>query len=291
VQGAYRRLAEEGSAQKTRPVYKRVGDQTNEHQGVFLCYRGGNWVVTQTLHSSSLAAPFLIRCPDIPGHAMHPLQLRRPRWYVRTGRGQEELEPHIQVSETRPCHVAGVVSDTSNNITPSNPSYKLLLPTTILCEGRLGEHSELNGCYKLSESTWADHPVYLQVEGTHQHTLFCCNGCWVIASELCSIPWSIARCTAQPASPFEAVFSESWEFLITGSVKGHMVTTETRTYQLDRHFVIKPLVDNHGDSADALENKYDQDTIPRPDCTEKLVLQSDSPDFAAEASACLDDMD
>merc|ERR1711924_416559 len=98
--GCYELLPE--MLQNDRPVYRRVealaGSPPVSSGDLFLWYRGGNWSVTKTLHASPLAAPFLARCGDASGRSRHPLDVRRPRWFVRRGRGQEDSDPAISLS-------------------------------------------------------------------------------------------------------------------------------------------------------------------------------------------------
>ncbi|CAE7034938.1 unnamed protein product [Symbiodinium natans] len=83
----------QNEAQNQRPAYRREDGSAER----FLWFRGGNWGVTDALNASALAAPFLARCPDT---ALHPLALRRrSRWYVRSGRGQEDVSPTLAASE------------------------------------------------------------------------------------------------------------------------------------------------------------------------------------------------
>lgn len=97
--GCYELLPE--NTQNDRPVYQRSpgGD-------LFLWYRGGNWGATKTIHASALAAPFLARCGDPSGISRHPLDIRRPRWHVRRGRNQEDLDPSVSLSASDPSSAA-----------------------------------------------------------------------------------------------------------------------------------------------------------------------------------------
>merc|ERR1719174_541456 len=94
----------EGCFQNERPVYQRVVllSEAAVQGDLFLWYRGGNWSVTKTLQANPLAAPFLTRCGDSSGRSRHPLDIRKPRWHVRRGRNQEDLDPNICLSPSAP---------------------------------------------------------------------------------------------------------------------------------------------------------------------------------------------
>jgi len=104
ISGCYELVPE--MLQNDRPVYRRIeglaGALPVPSDDCFLWYRGGNWSVTKTLHASPLAAPFLARCGDASGRSRHPLDVRRPRWFVRRGRGQEDSDPAIRLSAAHP---------------------------------------------------------------------------------------------------------------------------------------------------------------------------------------------
>jgi len=93
--------------QNDRPVYRRVAAVMEAEPAsggdLFLWYRGGNWGVTKAINTSLLVAPFLARCGDGSGQSRHPLDIRRPRWQVRRGRGQEDLDPNFSLSAEAPA--------------------------------------------------------------------------------------------------------------------------------------------------------------------------------------------
>lgn len=93
--------------QSDRPVYRRVASLSETEPAVgcvlFLWYRGGNWGVTKAINTSLLVAPFLARCGDGSGQSRHPLDIRRPRWQVRRGRGQEDLDPSFSLAAEAPA--------------------------------------------------------------------------------------------------------------------------------------------------------------------------------------------
>mmetsp|Transcript_23292 Transcript_23292/g.40967 ORF Transcript_23292/g.40967 Transcript_23292/m.40967 type:complete len:927 (+) Transcript_23292:60-2840(+) len=223
-----------------RPVYRRApgDDESAGDRELFLWYRGGNWGVTATLHSSSLAAPFLVRSADNPARSQHPLELRRPRWHVRRGRGQEEIDPAVHLDAV----ASGAVEVEEQ---PSKPHVAALdakpeestqrLRKTLELHGRTGLHSEVNGCYDLSGRVWSGRPVYFHSE--QKMALFQSNGYWVLAKDVCTIPCALARCYAVAAADAAGPPTSSgavWEFLDGQSSQGHMVAVETRKYSADR---------------------------------------------------------
>ncbi|CAK0839089.1 unnamed protein product, partial [Prorocentrum cordatum] len=242
LRGRYALVA--GRIAGDRPIFRRepqAGSSTGE---LFLWSRGGNWGVTASLHASSLAAPFLARCPDPSGRARHPLELRRPRWQVRTGRGQEELDASMELtaeppvaasSSTALAEAPGARAGGSSTLDEAAAGPP---PPAVEIRGRVGEHSQVNGVYALSGSSWEGRPVYWQREQERQErplALFWENGYWTVAAEACSLPRSLARCPAAAGSgaaagPVSAVRG-AWEFLCGERLLGAMVTSETRVYK------------------------------------------------------------
>jgi len=104
-----------------RPAYRRVTGAER-----VLWYRGGNWGVTSSVHQSCLVEPFLLRCADGTHRSRHPLELRRPRWYVRRGRNREELDLGVRLSATSEVSLASVDQAASS----SRVSDATVHPTT-----------------------------------------------------------------------------------------------------------------------------------------------------------------
>merc|ERR1719356_1194642 len=141
-----------------RPVYRRQLDG----EDCFLWYRGGNWGVTAQLHASSHAAPFLARCADTSGRSRHPLEVRRPRWHVRTGRGREEMDPGVYLEEGRgregtaaaPSRPAkAVMQDSCGSASTAavldTQTSEAAVPSAVVLSGRCGTHEQVNGRYEL----------------------------------------------------------------------------------------------------------------------------------------------
>ena len=127
IDGRY--LLQPEEAQNQRPVYRRVEQASGER---FLWFRGGNWGVTDALNASTLAAPFLARCPDT---APHPLALRRrSRWYVRSGRGQEDVSSLVVAESGEDCAASAAVQAAagySDVIAPASTSSPSSLPSWV----------------------------------------------------------------------------------------------------------------------------------------------------------------
>jgi len=220
-----------------RPVYRCDGGSER-----FLWYRGGNWGVTSSLSSSSFAAPFLARSPDNADRARHPLELRRPRWQVRRGRGKEEVDPNLRLQATSGLASASPGESFQGgsggaSSTPKEVAAIAALPTALEMRGRTGLHVEANGRYELTgPSAWGGRPVYRQVEqeGDQPFSIFCDHGFWVLARDVCSLPRATARCRALNSAHPVAVVGAQWEFLMEEVSRGKLITTETRTYSIDR---------------------------------------------------------
>jgi hypothetical protein len=249
-----------------RPVYRREASGSSSE--LFLWYRGGNWGVTAQLHSSTHAAPFLARCADVSGRAKHPVEIRTQRWYVRKGRGQEELDSAVSVQSSSDSLTAGsmhsavVMIDSAGSNHPAEE-----LPMVVDLSGRIGTYSELNGRYALRQgSAWCSRPVYWHTtrEG-HEDALamFFDHGYWVIAKEVRSVPYSLAR---HRGASFGAVQQDSegiadahpavastapWEFLSDGSSSVVLVNTETRKYRPDRAVSVRAVSSSSATAAEA----------------------------------------
>lgn len=214
----------------------------------FLWNRGGSWCVTATMNSSSLAAPSLARCPDVTGKAKHPLQVRRQRWYIHRGRGQEELDPAVVLQSCSPAaagHSAAVVATArgATHACDANDSLDAI-PAGIRVTGRHGDHTEVNGDYKISPLKLLGRPVYVHVApdiDKQALSIFFDSGCWVIAEEVTALPRALARC--RPKSPESAHPLQTggvvWEFLCDKSLEGRKgFPTVTRTYMVDRSVAV-----------------------------------------------------
>mmetsp|Transcript_115226 Transcript_115226/g.366263 ORF Transcript_115226/g.366263 Transcript_115226/m.366263 type:complete len:948 (+) Transcript_115226:102-2945(+) len=241
-------MATPGAASGTaRAVYRREGSGSP----LYLWSRGGNWGVSESLNTSSLGAPFLTRCPDTSGRARHPLEVRRPRWYVRKGRGQEDLDAGVKL-QAQPPSASDLQSCASGTATSSTSEARQgsdELPSSISIAGREGSHSDINGRYELSKSSWGGHPVYTQVEPPLPYdqerplALFFDHGYWAIARGVSSLPRAMARChprCAESPHPGE-VGGAAWEFLCDNSEYRVLVSTDTRKYNVDRRVVLEAL--------------------------------------------------
>jgi len=211
-----------------------------------------------------LAAPFLARCPDISGRTQHPMEVRRPRWYLRRGRGQEDLAPSLALRASPP----GALSSTSgpafsapsgSEKETSTEGVEKSVPAAVVISGRAGAYDEVNGRYELSKSTWGGRPVYLKADGELESplaaldlekplALFFDHGFWAVAREVCSLPRALARC--RPAKGAESSShpadggigaAAAWEFLCDESKVGHMVSADTRKYMVDRNVLLQAI--------------------------------------------------
>lgn len=249
-----------------RPVYQRdVSGASHDGQELFLWYRGGNWGVTAALHMSSLAAPFLIRCADVPGRSRHPLELRRPRWHVRRGRGQEEIDPAVRleaVASSAPMAQEQPPPSKLDAQEAQSEESVSELPRTLELQGRTGLHSQVNGLYDLSSTSWGGRPVYSHRE--HRLALFHNHGYWVLAAEVCMIPCALARCSCGARGP--PMSGDVWEFLDGQSSIGRMVTVETRTYLPDRavSLQIVRVDDSSNDPMTGADRAAEQRAEPAP---------------------------
>jgi len=252
LEGCYELCAD--TLQNDRPVYRK--SETFDSPAAltsgseyFLWYRGGNWGVTKTLNASPLAAPFLVRCGDISGQSRHPLDLRRPRWYVRKGRGQEDPDPGISLS-------SGPVSDKSGYVFTDSkvssardgvgglegsaselPGPEDVPPQVVEVIGRQGSHQEVNGLYERTPSASSGMPVYMHSE--HRLSLFLIKGYWVVAPEVCAVPYALARHPAPAGTKSPMGCSVAWEFLQGQCQRGSMVSMETRIYEKDSIVVLR----------------------------------------------------
>lgn len=229
-------VLEQGTTQNERPVYRRPGPTAGGEE-LFLWFRGGNYGVTASLSQSSLAAPFLVRCAEPPARrSNHPLEMRRPRWLVRSGRGQEEFDPAVQLcagkSEQR---LASAHQETSLEMPIDErmqPMQPIPTPLAVTLAGRTGDHAEANGTYDLLSSSWGGRPIYQHAE--RPLSLFFDHGFWIIAPEVGSFPFAIARFAVSDDALHPAVAGGNWEFMRKENVYGHMVSLQSRTYELDR---------------------------------------------------------
>lgn len=241
--GIYRLLPEENFTGR-HAVYQQQTDGT-EHAMHFFWYRGGNWCITSSMNSSSLAAPSLARCPDATGEARHPLQVHRQRWFIRRGRGQEELDSTVTVQGANPGpkEAIGSLEATDAKRYDGNEGLQDTVPTVITVTGRTGRHADVNGEYKISSSTWLGRPVYKQVEPDIDKaplSLFFNNNFWVLADEVCTLPRARARCRPDVPESAHPLHSGRayWEFLRDEVQEGRMMTTVTSTYMVDRSVVL-----------------------------------------------------
>lgn len=229
---------ERGTMQNGRPVYRRQAPDSSGEQ-LFLWFRGGNYGVTTSLSQSSLAAPFLVRCADVSCRSNHPLEIRRPRWLVRRGRGKEELDDAIQLregpSEERSAADLDEISSRSQvaeRMPPTSCPEAVPAPAEIALVGRTGHHVEANGTYDLLSSSWGGRPIYQHAE--RPLSLFFDHGFWIIAPEVCGFPFAVARCASSDDAPHPVATTGTWEFLRKENVIGHMVSLQSRTYEVDR---------------------------------------------------------
>jgi len=243
-----------------RPVY-RLCSKNGSQPEAFLWFRGGNWGITNSLKASPMAAPFLARCADLSGRARHPLELRRPRWQVRRGRGQEEPDAALQLLASEPLDDKGAVAAVEKSAIPDESLAAAgTPPAAVLVTGRVGIHAEANGRYELTGATWRGKPVYAQrtSEEVDALSLFFEQGYWVIAPDVCSLPRTVARHQSQADSSHPACSSGAagrpWEFLEDESKRGHMVNMNTRTYAPDRKVVLR--------IAEASEGSHASDAAP-----------------------------
>lgn len=233
-----------------RPVYRR--GLAGSAEELFLWYRGGNWGVTASLHTSPLAAPFLARCADTSCRSKHPLDLRRPRWYARRGRSHEEVEVGLCINSTAPSPDALGMSAGGAGAGSGAPSPIPTgdMPPAVEISGRKGPYAEVNGLYHLSESRWDGHPVYVNTVSEPSTSLFFDHSHWVLATNVCSVPRAVARCSGFIDAPHPGATSGlAWEFLSDETLRGSMVTTETRTYSIDRSVVLRKIESGLGDAS------------------------------------------
>eukprot|EP00440_Ansanella_granifera_P017790 gb/GFBE01019321.1/.p1 GENE.gb/GFBE01019321.1/~~gb/GFBE01019321.1/.p1 ORF type:complete len:925 (+),score=196.95 gb/GFBE01019321.1/:1-2775(+) len=308
--GRYELLTDE--VQGGRPVYRHCSE--GAASSLFLWFRGGNWGVTNSLKASSMAAPFLARCADLSGRTRHPLELRRPRWQVRRGRGQEELDTTLQLSASAPGDAAkGNHAQTTTSGSPPSqavPDGATAPPAAVSIAGRIGSQSEVNGRYELSSTSWRGKPVYIQCDEAEDKAqrlkIFSDGNYWVVAREMCSLPRSVARCHCQADSAYPGCPSgapQLWEFLEDASRIGHMVSVDTRTYAPDRSVALSVAEALKGSSErealetarselldEALSTKQELFDPPsrRPEkagqTERQIVSPADYPDWVAEAS-------
>eukprot|EP00746_Dinoflagellata_sp_MGD_P125081 gnl/MRDRNA2_/MRDRNA2_59777_c0_seq1.p1 gnl/MRDRNA2_/MRDRNA2_59777_c0~~gnl/MRDRNA2_/MRDRNA2_59777_c0_seq1.p1 ORF type:complete len:944 (+),score=223.54 gnl/MRDRNA2_/MRDRNA2_59777_c0_seq1:102-2933(+) len=227
-----RYLLLKGELQNCRPVYRKDCESD-----LFLWYRGGNWGVTESLNNSSFSAPFLSRCADSNGRAMHPLEVSRQLWHVRAGRGKEDADRQVMISD-RENDVAAQQSSSEKPDPQEQHSTngEGAPPPVVVLSGRVGKGSELNGRYELSSQVLNGRPVYdHEIE---QLRLFYANGFWAVGPrnfESSRPPANLARCKSDASHPLR-VFA-FWEFLQREDDQGHMVTLNTRVYAIDRSVV------------------------------------------------------
>lgn len=228
-----------GARPGSSAVYRRAGGR-----GRFLWLRGGNWVVTESLNGSSLAAPFLARCPDPSGRTRQPMEVRRPRWYLRKGRGQEELDPRVALQPAAPPEAPRAAAGGPAR-TPDGACDGGAAPAAVVLSGRAGRHADVNGRYDLSASlTWRSLPVYVQadypLDQERPLLIFFDGAAWVVTPELSSVPRAVvARRRAGGAPSHPAAGGGVWEFLSSEESLGSMVTTSSRTFSVDRAVVAR----------------------------------------------------
>jgi len=261
--GQYDILTEEEAAPVSRSsggpskaVYCRQGGTPVRH----LWYRGGNWVVTELLNLSSLASPALGRCPEPSGRCRHPMEVRRAKWWIRKGRNQEEMSstakleasPTQTAAHNKTSQTSSSTSSTLTTTTTAAPTAATLagegkeeddntLPPTLYLAGREGTGNEVNGRYEMSHHTWAQKPVYVQVDPPMPFdqekplSLFFDHGYWAIARGVSSLPKAVARCHPLSDSKHPAdVQGAPWEFQCDNSELRAFMSTNTRKFMVDR---------------------------------------------------------
>jgi hypothetical protein len=223
------------------------------------------------------------------------MEIRRARWYVRKGRGQEELDTSISLAEThldfacggseRDTSIARNIGSVQSSIEVEacHPSgHQEELPLALEVSGRNGTHEDINGIYVLA-STKAGMPVYRH--GDHNLALFRITGYWVIAPEPCAVPAVLARC-ASSASESPVTSRSHWEFLRTQNQLGRMVTSETRFYEKDTNVHVSIVRNNFdGLGADGNgDNCQVGEVIANIDANHQTEGQT--PCVKSEASSC-----
>lgn len=290
VDGCYELVPD--TLENERPLYRRSEslDDLVPSGDYYLWYRGGNWGVSKSLNASALAAPFLVRCGDNSGRSRHPMDVRRPRWYVRKGRGQEEMDSAISLSDSADClggsgypsssstakpvktgdegEEATSTSTTKKHATVSNDPP----PRFVQIIGRQGLHEDVNGVYELTSSSSAT-PLYTHSE--QRLFLFPTAGYWVVSPEVCGVPLALARCPSPPGLRSPLHFSSGWEFLREQRHEGRMVAMDTRTYQKDAGVHIQ----SHGSAGE--EPLKSNAVVP---AAEEAGPSSAWPDWVGDAS-------
>jgi hypothetical protein len=240
IVGKYER--KHGLVENNCPVYRRAEPDS----ALFLWFRGGNWGVTERLHASSFAAPFLARFADLAGTSRNPLDVRRPRWFALTGRGREDIASGIELtpdSAAAPSVTPPSTAPSTNGFgtTAADDSNRkdeaAAFPAAVELRGRSGNNASVNGCYRRHHAaTWGGKPVYWQDSEDSKTPLamFYNHGFWVIAPELQSFPRAVARRSSHGSPPPGRQSSPPWEILSGKDVQDKLVTVETRTYTPDR---------------------------------------------------------
>lgn len=236
INGKY--LLLEGELQNSRPVYRKDCEAD-----LFLWYRGGSWGVTESLNNSSLSAPFLSRCSDLNGRALHPLEVKRPLFHVRAGRSKEEPDKLVVISATdlsndeQGMAADGTIKDSSTSNAPMANGNQVNSepPPVVVLSGRTGKSgSELNGRYELSSQEMNGRPVY-DHECEQLRMYYANGGHWAIGPrnfESSRPPPALARCRSDAAHPLRV--SAWWDFLSRDEGMGHMVRMDERIYTIDR---------------------------------------------------------
>jgi len=255
--------------QNGRPVYQRVEALADglpvASDRFFLWYRSGNWSVTKTIHASPLAAPSLARCGDNLGQSQHPLDMRRPRWHVRKGRGQEDLDPAISLSAVE---TSGSVEQAGYPLAvPATPPAQVAAaappPAALEVCGRTGDHDEVNGFYELTPSAGSSMPVYVHSE---RHVFLFCTpaGYWVFAPEVGTMPVALARCAAPAGVRSPLGCAAAWDFLRGQRHQGHLVSMETRTYERDSSVVLRAAASSSAVSQEAAAREAEHMAEAKP---------------------------
>jgi tetratricopeptide (TPR) repeat protein len=268
----------EGELQNSRPVYRK--DCESE---LFLWYRGGNWGVTESLNNSSFSAPFLSRCADSNGRAMHPLEMSRQLWHVRAGRGKEDADRQVMVSDRDSSNDATGQKSISETSLPKDHQHNSQVenepPPVVVLSGRVGKGSEVNGRYELSSQFLNGRPVYdHEIE---QLRLFHANGFWAVGArnfESTRPPANLARCQSDASHPLR--ICAFWEFLQREDDQGHMVSLNTRVYAVDRSVVAR-------DSESVPEGSPEVAEVPAAECrpvAEIVQRSSDNGGYPAKDS-------
>lgn len=270
INGRY--LLLKGELQNCRPVYRKDCESD-----LFLWYRGGNWGVTESLNNSSFSAPFLSRCADSNGRAMHPLEVSRPLWHVRAGRGKEDPDRQVMISDRDVPNDIVAQQNISEMRDPKEHQHSTqgesAPPPIVVLSGRVGKGSEVNGRYELSSQVINGRPVYdHEIE---QLRLFHVNGFWAVGPrnfESTKPPANLARCQSDASHPLR-IFA-FWEFLQREDNQGHMVELNTRVYATDRSVVARdpesvpdePLQDSNVAYADPTSGSGKSSEIPEVAC-------------------------